>query len=1211
MRFGYRLLAALIMVIILMPAISSIKVSYHDENVQERSSLVLENSSYGTPVDGTYIGGRFTSPFESSFIVPYPDLDNGNGSYVIFDNEGDELTVISMDSGRIDLSNSSIRSAYLDNDQFEDLVVRDLDGNIHVFRGRAEDDLLGSYSLDQDQNTGFTVEGAYCFHDLDGDGIDDMISLPGNGSRLQIRSRIIDGPTAASRTYLPFNCTDMLVADDHDGDLIPDIILYGKVGSNSTILVYSGKDLTLSYLITLPDEPISMTSGDLNGDGKDDITLHIPGSGDHGTIMVVLGGKRSGIFDGEEIAWFIDGAMSRSLKDPVEILNMDLDGDGASDLIIGDPDDLSGRGRISVYYGGGDRDFTIDADYLFPDADMIGNDTSDELGAGIFVSIYDMASTVPGVFLKHGKQLIQWELPEFRELVVQNHRFLEKGQGQVITRAQVGQTIGIWIMASQGSPSRIDTMRVWLETDDIDIRPIATPIVLSETGPGTGVLYGEMVLGDHSIGSRSIIADQNDIISIYANYEELPKKLFVKGKVGVDDPPYFDPEIPLEWTTFEGREFERTIDAFDPDGDTMIWNHSAFPDWLRSDNGTFSGTPGNSHVGNSTFNITISSTIHSVNLTIKLRVINEPPVIIETSVAPMAWEGRLYTSSFDLREDGIDWNVSVFVSRNGTRADDAYQWLNVSKNGTVSGIPRNIHVGNWTANLILDDGNADPSGRIPSTAEYSWNISVLNEVPSLIPPSISRVTEYEATIFDFDSDQEGDVGTVYEVIRTNLDEYEMDPITGRVSFIPIIGNTEGYITVQVKDIWNSMERVTHYFTIENSLPYLTSALPDVFVVGEQYEIDIDSNEEGNGLNYRLNEDFFELSNLYWDGVSEFRDTGRLTIFPWNLYSGEKELILTLEDNIGGTRSYFWNITILPNASFSDPSIGIEVLELSSERLVLDVDLDLSSSDRTPLNIYYTNSSDRYPARSIPILDRDIDNDNGGILELDTSGINGTIWIWISFDVETSDGDYRYLFTGMMIEIPDDTSSGGGRGTGIWFLFLLVLIILILGVLLGMIEKTSFAFQTVIFRGGQPQEEPVISSIQDNPGLRLREIGDEISISRRDLVTTLVKLEDEGHIQSVPDGIYVRFLPTVGSFVDGPLVLNRYQIRIARIVMDRKKISEEDLRLETGLSSKKIDREASLMKLKGALSDRLGSSSREYYMSSKQKQRVRKWVEGER
>jgi hypothetical protein len=299
-----------------------------------------------------------------------------------------------------------------------------------------------------------------------------------------------------------------------------------------------------------------------------------------------------------------------------------------------------------------------------------------------------------------------------------------------------------------------------------------------------------------------------------------------------------------------------------------------------------------------------------------------------------------------------------------------------------------------------------------------------------------------------------------------------------------------------------------------------------------------------------------------------------------------------------------------NSTFKEPSLDFELVSIDHQVLVVNFSSSGGSlsSNRTQVMIFEKNATDH--SKTVRKI---LDGAPNGRYEFDISGLNGTLVFIASLLVMNTDTIDRETSKSVELEkpIPPVEVDNGGGSTQIWIVpILLVLVLLIiLAVVLLVVEKTSFAIQTFVYRGGVRKDEEVLTVIHDRPGIAYRELSASISLSRRDLVTTLVGLEKDGHLTGVPDGVHVRFLPTVGSFVDGPLVLNRFQMRMAKVLLGRKKIGHQELSDETGISKTKLEREASLMELKGALSMKHGSEEMEYYLTSRQKRRIEEWMRG--
>ncbi|MFW3145840.1 MAG: putative Ig domain-containing protein [Thermoplasmatota archaeon] len=657
--------------------------------------------------------------------------------------------------------------------------------------------------------------------------------------------------------------------------------------------------------------------------------------------------------------------------------------------------------------------------------------------------------------------------------------------------------------------------------------------------------------------------------------------------------PYF-PAQEFNLTAVEDEPFEHTIAAVDPDGDNITFDYISLPSWLSYDNGTISGIPGNDDVGYDNFTVNISTLDGNASVNISVQVNNTPPRLIEISVAPMAWERTLYISKFDPLEDGQKWNLTLDME-----GPVEGGWASVGRNGTVSGIPGNLHVGNWTFNLTLDD----MSGGIAWTV---WNITVVNEPPLLIPPSISTAKEYEPLELDFDSPDEGDGLTAYS-LTFGPENASIDPESGIVFWHP--ENVWGTVTfsIRIEDGRGESETLDHNVDILDAPVKLLSEFPEVLVAGEPFFIDIEVDEEDPPWTvYSFNRSIPFFVTMH-NGLT-FNSTGRFAGRPWNRDTGKYEVEVRFRNEkfgMGIKWSYNWTFYVVSNSSFRDPTLDFRIVHIDHEWVVMNITSSPGSllPDQTQVLIIEENDKRNR-------VSQNIEGAANGEFEFDISGLNGTLLIYCT--LLTNNTEFFFGESGMSIEVekPQAPEAGnGGNGGFPWLLlfFAVIVFLLMMGAALLLVEKTSYAIQTVVHKNGEPQDEVVLSEIQDRPTIRLKELADSISISRKDLITTLVKLEAEGHIRSVPDGLHVRFLPTVGSFVDGPLVMNRYQIRIAKALLERRKMSESELMEETGLSYSKLARETSLLILKGALSQRMSSGSIEYYLSARQKQRIRDWM----
>ncbi|MGA1792521.1 MAG: putative Ig domain-containing protein [Thermoplasmatota archaeon] len=659
--------------------------------------------------------------------------------------------------------------------------------------------------------------------------------------------------------------------------------------------------------------------------------------------------------------------------------------------------------------------------------------------------------------------------------------------------------------------------------------------------------------------------------------------------------------------TFNAKEDE-PFNAFLQDvnisGEDLIWTFVDKPGWVEMNSGLLFGTPGNDDVGYTNFTVNVTSTTEQVLVDVSISVANTPPLLVEGSVAPMGWEDQDYVSKFDLREDGDKWEVRMKQSGPWNTT-----WLEIDRTGRISGTPRNVHVGNWTVNLTLDDLNG-------GIVYYEWTITVVNELPNITVKDYGLVQEWVEKTIDFDCRSEGDGATYYQVIRDDFGG-TLDPVTGKFTFLPgLSARTRGVLEVESLDIFGGKDLSRLEITINNTPPRLLSELPKVFKAGEEVLIDLDSNDEIGFVNYQL----FQGAILFSDGsgTDEFISNGKLRILPWNMDVGQYSYWISLTDAYYSVRMYPWNFTVIENSSFNDPEVSIEVLSVSNDLVRVNLHVDPSGqkfykgSSGNDESINYSGVFVTYPGSHQGLALKEFDPENVTIVEVPISNISGLVNLTVIVRFEHLDGSSRVISNSVQIEIPPiDRDGDGNAGSFPWWLIIILFLILsltLIAMALTMVEKTSYAAQMAIFRGGTIDEEPVLSLVHERPGIHFKELLEYSNFSRRDLVSTLVHLERTGTVRPIPDGTLVRFYPTVGSFVDGPLVLNKQQERIAVSLLDVVKLSHQELSDATGISKKKLERETSLISLKGILRKRNGREGPEYYMSAKEKKRLREWLD---
>ena len=171
--------------------------------------------------------------------------------------------------------------------------------------------------------------------DVTGDGVRDIVLSAGKGGGPRVR--VIDGKSgdtiADFFVYEPTFTGGVYVSvGDVNGDGRGDIITGTGVGGGPRIRVLDGKTLGATVLkdyFAYEDSfrgGVQVSSGDVNGDGKDDV---IAGTG-------VGGGPRVQVFDGRNdkvLANFF--AYEDSFRGGVQVSSGDVNGDGKADILVG------------------------------------------------------------------------------------------------------------------------------------------------------------------------------------------------------------------------------------------------------------------------------------------------------------------------------------------------------------------------------------------------------------------------------------------------------------------------------------------------------------------------------------------------------------------------------------------------------------------------------------------------------------------------------------------------------------------------------------------------------------------------------------------------------------------------------------------------------------------------------------------------------------
>jgi len=746
-----------------------------------------------------------------------------------------------------------------------------------------------------DDGSGDSVNGA---GDVNNDGLDDiLIGAQWND----------DGGTDAGQTYLVLGKASGWAMDT---DLSKaDASFWGENAGDRSGVSVDG-------------------SGDVNGDGYDDILIGALGNDDSanaaGQTYLVLG-KSSG--------WAMDTDLSvskASFRGEVTDDQSgsavagagDVDGDGFDDILVGAHyNEFGGMGTGQTYlFRGKSSGWAMDTSLFNANCSFLGENVNDQSpdsldGAGD-VNGDGHDDILLGTWMEgsgSGKTYLIFPDGNAKPSIVTSVKaYTDASYTTEDKIAFVNDTEFIELRGTDGDPLTIDTAVV--NVTSYFSSPMGFPLRLRETGKNTGIYRGDITIKNRTHDrNRWINASDGEIVTVKSVQDPSKYATIFVGN-GPRILPYKDVT-----TAVEDEQYNVHYWAKAP---SLTWTFSSNASWLAWDPTAhnISGLPTNKDVGSYSVSIIITypswgSDQHNFVLTVE----NTPPLINSTDVK-MATEDKYYRVDYNSSEDGqgtVTWHLKTNCSA----------WLSIVPNtGVLDGTPPNEDVGKHYVNVSVDDGHGGWAH-----SNFTLTVANTNDLPKITTSSLPKA--YEDSQYNMKVNAtDVDIGDpVTWAISTNASKWVLfDQATGVLSGVPRNEDVGSYwVNVTVLDKAKASDH--HNFTLAvmntNDLPTITS-IPVLSTDSNdlyQYDVNATDVDVGDILSYSLHN---WPDNMTIDGSS-----GLIKWRPTPQQKGANLVVVKVSDGHASVTQRF-NVTVIvtwpPTATLVTPPGGSDVLVLNPQ-----------------------------------------------------------------------------------------------------------------------------------------------------------------------------------------------------------------------------------------------------------------------------------------